>query len=201
MINEAPNELIYVGPMNKMMVRLKLFSLSTLVGSIIIAPLYLNYVRKKKQADSFKPHAYLVTGMLMGSFASTYLFHRIASKYVLKIYRFTPPSDLTLPLEKERIRLITIDFWGRSKNADLFVQDIDALNDGINTWRAKMSGLKFYLSIPNSLGKESLEASTANGQSSTLLPSAGSISSSSKKFLKDLDMFLRSQQLIGQFKK
>ena len=184
-----------------MMVRLKLFSLSTLIGSIIIAPFYLNYVRKKKPADSFKPHTFLVTGMLMGSFASTYLFHRIASKYVLKMYRFTPPSNLALPLEKERLRLVTIDFWGRSKHADLFVQDIEALNDGINTWRARLSGLKFYLSVPNSLGKGSIEASTANGQSSSLFPSAGSISTTSKKFLNDVDVFLRSQQLIGQFKK
>lgn len=201
MINEIPNELIYVGPMNKMMVRLKLFSLSTLIGSIIITPLYLNYVRKKKDKEAFKPHAFLVTGMLIGSFASTYLFHKVASKYVLRMYRFTPPSGLSLPVEKERIRLITIDFWGRSKPADLFVQDLEALNDGINTWRAKLSGLKFYLSIPSSLGKGTLESSTANGQASTLLPSAGSISSESKKFLKDLDVFLRSQQLVGQFKK
>jgi TMEM70/TMEM186/TMEM223 protein family len=201
MVNEVPNELIYAGPMNKMMVRLKMFSLSTLIGSIIIAPLYLNYVRKKKAKESFKPHVFLVTGMLIGSFASTYLFHKVASKYVLRIYRFMTPSNLKLPLEKERLRLVTIDFWGRSKNSDLFVQDIEALNDGINTWRAKLSGLKFYLSIPSSLGKGALEASTANGQSSTLLPSAGSISSESRKFLKDLDLFLRSQQLVGQFKK
>lgn len=193
-------ELIYAGPMNKMMIRLKFFSLSTLVGSLLIAPIYLYQVKRHKPESSFKPHAFFVTGILLGSFGSTYLFHHIARKYVLHMYRFPSPSGIFLPLDQERLRLVTIDFWGRMRSADVFLDDLVALSDGINTWKCRSSEQTFYLSVPNSLGSVQENASSANAQISSIFPKAGAISSSNSNFLHSIDFHLRSKQLIGQFK-
>ena len=190
-------ELIYAGPMNKMMIRLKFFSLSTLIGSLVIAPIYLYQVKRHKPEASYKPHLFLVSGMLLGSLGSTFLFHRVARKYVLQMYRWTPPSGLQLPLDQERLRLMTIDFWGRMKPADVAVEDLVALNDGINTWKCASNGQTFYLSVPGSVQQN---ASSANGQVSALFPRAGVISSSSSDFVYSVDTHLRSKQLISQFK-
>lgn len=186
--------------MNKMMIRLKFFSISTLLGSLVIAPIYLYQVKRHKPESSFKPHAYLVTGMLLGSLGSTLLFHRVARKYVLQAYRYPPPTGLVLPLDQERIRLVCIDFWGRMRPADLLVHDLVAVGDGINTWRCASTGQTFFLSIPTAIGSSQEVASTANTQISALMPKAGAISSSSAQFLRSLDLHLRSKQLIGQFK-
>lgn len=193
-------ELIYAGPMNKMMIRLKFFSLSTLVGSMLITPIYLYQVKRHKPESAFKPHAFLVSGMLLGSFGSTFLFHRIARKYVLQMYRLPVPAGLSLPLDQERLRLVTIDFWGRMRPTDILVDDLIALSDGINTWKARSSHQTFYLSVPNALGSVQQNASSANAQTSVLFPKAGAITSSASEFLRSVDFHLRSKQLIGQFK-
>lgn len=129
--------LVYEGPMNTMIRRLKRFSVATLVASLALAPSYLAYVQARKRDKAAWQHYYLVAGMLGSSVLSTWLFHRVCHRYVFTVHALTAGPS---------IRLTTLDFWGRYHSQLVKdIKEITVLSDGTRSWLLPSTGQRFFV--------------------------------------------------------
>ena len=142
--------IIYTGPLNGLVRRLKLFSVSTLVFTAVAVPVFLY----KDMTDRKKPWGWgakvgFISGIVLSSLASSAAFHYVAGRYVLRAA--LQLMDNTGLARTTPINLTVLSFWGLEKTMTARLMDLKHVDRGLCTWSLHEPTGKtksLYLALP-----------------------------------------------------
>lgn len=115
-----PRQLIYTGPCNAFIQRLKIASVGSTVATVVGSPVLLHYLGSSSW--SFGTNLFILTALTGTSMAQALIADRLLNRYVLHAYRLIPDKAVPEPAEIEeespqddRLEFVTMDLLGRPK--------------------------------------------------------------------------------------
>ena len=145
--------LIYVGPVNQMVKRMKTFSIASSLASSALAPALIYF--SADHWSLFAKVGLVSTGnfkniliyrrnlifvlVLLTSYGTSYLFHLLIKKYVFTIYKGIPSDAF------DHLLIEKLSFWGKRKIDSVPLDDL--INGGsiFNTWKSIKSGQGYLI--------------------------------------------------------
>lgn len=157
--------LIYVGPVNQMVKRMKTFSIGSSLTSTALAPALIYFsadhwslfakfglvsTGKTGQAELINTNIiicliYLFL-VLLTSYGTSYLFHLLIKKYVFAIYKGIPSDSF------DHLLIEKLSFWGARKVDSVPLDDLVNGGSIFNTWKSLKTGQGYliqYIEVQN----------------------------------------------------
>lgn len=150
--------LIYVGPVNQMVKRMKTFSIGSSLTSTALAPALIYFsadhwslfakfglvsTGKTGQAELINTNIiicliYLFL-VLLTSYGTSYLFHLLIKKYVFAIYKGIPSDSF------DHLLIEKLSFWGARKVDSVPLDDLVNGGSIFNTWKSLKTGQGYLI--------------------------------------------------------
>ncbi len=135
---------LYCGPMNALVRRLKWFSVSTLVLTIAAIPTFMVYEHPRMTRSA---RIGMLTGIVTSSVASSVAFHAVAGRYVLKVMLSNSNQGSNI-VPSTRLLISTLSFWGRERTLECALSEIQSVERGLCTWKLLNPPKSLFLAIP-----------------------------------------------------
>ena len=147
----SDKNLIYAGPVNQMVKRMKNFSIGSSLASTAFAPALIYF--SADHWSLFAKFGLVSTGnrcifsgnfikyllVLLTSYGTSYLFHLLIKKYVFTIYKGIPSDSF------DHLLIEKLSFWGRRKVDSVPLNDLVNGESIFNTWKSVKSGQGYLI--------------------------------------------------------